>query len=367
MSKTVTIPTDGGNPFVVILGGVKYVYKPGETVEVPDGVALEIEEWERWHEKYYAPTQPPFDDDDAGGGSGGLTKAQINALDGLFKIATYKTDPTTAYAAFKSAFGLNGSGGNTPDVPDIPDTSGYTVTNNLTNVTNSNSQTSITDGFYSATLTVVDGYFLKSLVITMGGVDITDSVYGDGGILIKEVTGDIVITAVAGDALAYKLPEPFVCTGTQTEVIDTGFAMYASGNIDRTVCVDMGYAVNDMPWSTPAYVTTVASGSNVAFRIDQAGDRVMRVWWGNSIAGIESTGRSVIYLPKDAKSISVYNLVDGVVTENTTDAHGGTVDDAESTVKIGHATIKGSINDFRVYEQKLSDAQIEAYLKGEEF
>lgn len=60
MSKTVTIPTDGGNPFVVILGGVKYVYKPGETVEVPDGVALEIEEWERWHEKYYGENVPPF-------------------------------------------------------------------------------------------------------------------------------------------------------------------------------------------------------------------------------------------------------------------------------------------------------------------
>lgn len=60
MSKIVTIPTDGGNPFVVILGGVKYVYKPGETVEVPDGVALEIEEWERWHEKYYDENVPPF-------------------------------------------------------------------------------------------------------------------------------------------------------------------------------------------------------------------------------------------------------------------------------------------------------------------
>jgi hypothetical protein len=60
MSKTVTIPTGGGNPFVVILGGIKYVYKPGETVEVPDGVALEIEEWERWHEKYYGENVPPF-------------------------------------------------------------------------------------------------------------------------------------------------------------------------------------------------------------------------------------------------------------------------------------------------------------------
>lgn len=60
MSKIVTIPTGGGNPFVVILGGVKYVYKPGETVEVPDGVALEIEEWERWHEKHSGENEPPF-------------------------------------------------------------------------------------------------------------------------------------------------------------------------------------------------------------------------------------------------------------------------------------------------------------------
>lgn len=60
MSKKVTIPTDGGNPFVVILGGIKYVYKPGETVDVPDGVALEIEEWERWRDKYRGAVQPPF-------------------------------------------------------------------------------------------------------------------------------------------------------------------------------------------------------------------------------------------------------------------------------------------------------------------
>jgi hypothetical protein len=52
MSKKVTIPTDGGNPFVIIHNGVKYIYRPGETVTVSDGVALEIEEWKRWREKY---------------------------------------------------------------------------------------------------------------------------------------------------------------------------------------------------------------------------------------------------------------------------------------------------------------------------
>lgn len=61
MSKTVTIPTDGMNPFVVIFNGVKYVYTPGETVEVPDGVALEIEEYKRWREKHAGENVPPFE------------------------------------------------------------------------------------------------------------------------------------------------------------------------------------------------------------------------------------------------------------------------------------------------------------------
>lgn len=76
----------------------------------------------------------------------------------------------------------------------------YTITNNLTNVTNSNAAASVEEGgSYSATLTVDDGYALESLAITMGGVDVTDTVYAEGYILITEVTGDVVITAAAAE------------------------------------------------------------------------------------------------------------------------------------------------------------------------
>ena len=44
-------------------------------------------------------------------GSGGLTTAQVTALDGMFKIASFNADPTGAYSAFKTAFGLDASGG----------------------------------------------------------------------------------------------------------------------------------------------------------------------------------------------------------------------------------------------------------------
>ncbi|MGM9544158.1 MAG: SGNH/GDSL hydrolase family protein [Romboutsia timonensis] len=77
-------------------------------------------------------------------------------------------------------------------------TTTYTVTNNLTNVTNSNSVTSIEKNTsYTATLTAKDGYTLDTPTITMGGTNITSTVYADGTITIDAVTGDIVITASA--------------------------------------------------------------------------------------------------------------------------------------------------------------------------
>ena len=74
----------------------------------------------------------------------------------------------------------------------------YTVTNNLTNCTSSNSETRIVSGnAYSATISANDGYTLSSIVVTMGGVDVTSSVVSAGNISIAEVTGNIVIAADA--------------------------------------------------------------------------------------------------------------------------------------------------------------------------
>jgi len=71
----------------------------------------------------------------------------------------------------------------------------YTIKTTLSNVTISNSVTSIKHGeSYSATLTPKDGYGLKSINITMGGKDITSSVYANGKITIEKVTGNVVIT-----------------------------------------------------------------------------------------------------------------------------------------------------------------------------
>ena len=52
---------------------------------------------------------------------GGLTAAQISALDGMFKAAAYTKDVVAEYAAFKAAFGIY-DGGTEPDDPDTEKT-----------------------------------------------------------------------------------------------------------------------------------------------------------------------------------------------------------------------------------------------------
>lgn len=75
----------------------------------------------------------------------------------------------------------------------------YTVTSTLTNCVNSNSAKSVAEGgSYTATITAKDGYELKSVVVTMGGSPVSVS---GGSISIANVTGDIVITAVAEEAV----------------------------------------------------------------------------------------------------------------------------------------------------------------------
>lgn len=74
----------------------------------------------------------------------------------------------------------------------------YSVTNNLTDVTNSNAVTRVArGGSYSAILTPTSGYTINSVTITMGGVNVTGTAYSSGTISIANVTGNIVITAVA--------------------------------------------------------------------------------------------------------------------------------------------------------------------------
>lgn len=76
----------------------------------------------------------------------------------------------------------------------------HAVSSNLDGVTLSNSAKAIQDGAtYNAVLTANDGYAIGTVTVTMGGTDITSSVYTASSrtIQIDAVTGDVIITATA--------------------------------------------------------------------------------------------------------------------------------------------------------------------------
>lgn len=119
----------------------------------------------------------------------GMTTEQITALDNMFKICAFTTNPSLQYQAFCEAFGI--------EHEDIPEDS-YTVSNNLTHVSNNNPALYVENSApYSATLTADEGYILDSVIVEMDGFDITGTSYSDGKIIISAVTGNIIITAVA--------------------------------------------------------------------------------------------------------------------------------------------------------------------------
>ncbi len=361
-------------------------------------------------------------------GGNGLTAAQINALDGMFKVCAFiKADISAEYNEFCTAFDIEAatitgisatySGGSVPAGTALDDLTGivvtaqysdgstatvtgytlsgeiaegsntitvtyqdktttftvtgtaaaqvYTVTNNLTNVTNSNAQTEVTDGFYSATLTVADGNVLNSITITMGGVDITDSVYGDGSILISEVTGDIVITAVAGKTILYQL------SGTPKSVAglseDTGIAFGASdanGYVKAlTICIAYtGFGPNET-------LMKMSSGSALVFNSNGASTTRLTCCSNavNVYPGLSETGDSRIVIAKDAKSektISVYTLSSGEVK---TVSIAGTYGNFKNSVCAGNLLVGSSditVNNFTIYEGILSSADIAAFLSG---
>lgn len=104
---------------------------------------------------------------------------------------------TALEAALGSGGGESGDGGGT--------TSTYAIINNLTNVTTNNTASSVAaNDSYTAALTANENCELVSVTVTMGGADITTSVYADGKVNISSVTGIVVITAVAeGTSAAY--------------------------------------------------------------------------------------------------------------------------------------------------------------------
>lgn len=161
----------------------------------------------------------------------GLTTAQVNALDGMFKVCAFTKDNVSAeYTAFKTAFGIADSGGGDGD-PDEPVTPDVTLTSisatysggdvvvgtAVTELTGIVVTAHYSDGS-SATVTgyTLDGTIAEgenTVTVIYGGkmtefvvVGVSESGGGDDGevVMLKSITGDgasYIDTEIAPESL----------------------------------------------------------------------------------------------------------------------------------------------------------------------
>lgn len=131
--------------------------------------------------------------------------AEINSYDGetfsakIINFVLRLGIPAADINAFRHAM----IDGNPTDL----ETEQQTITSVLTRCINTNdTETVYKWSAYHATLMPFGGYALDSVTVTMGGVDVTSTVYSDGEISIASVTGDIVITATTTASIVDIMP-----------------------------------------------------------------------------------------------------------------------------------------------------------------
>ena len=182
------------------------------------------------------------------------------------------------------------------------------VTKNLTQCASSNTRVYAIDGqSYVTTLTANIGYGIDSVTILMGGVDVS-TYYKDGIISIPEVTGDIVITATAvAQAPAY------------TNLLDTAIDM--DGNV-------IGHTpmYQNMRYNSSSGAPVENQGTNITGLLPIKNGDIVRIRFKGSS---DISYQSIKFFKSDRTQVGVgyvsfYNIKNGYVGTviNVDSAHG---------------------------------------------
>lgn len=116
--------------------------------------------------------------------------SQFKDIANNFKLVSGDNNTIKLMFGAKELSSITINGGTVEPTPNT-----YTITNTLSNATNSNTATTIEENSsYSANISANSGYKLKTVTVTMGGTDITNTAYLSGTITISSVTGNIIIT-----------------------------------------------------------------------------------------------------------------------------------------------------------------------------
>ena len=162
------------------------------------------------------------------GADGGINTNARNILKYILQRVAYtETGMQTYVDALYQALAQAGGGSS--------ETTTYMIMNALTNVTNSNTATGADEGdSYTATLTADTDYTIDSVVITMGGTDITSTAYDSttNTITIASVTGDVIITASATNDWDYSWNSS---SGVAPDFMTYGSISFAQDNSYATI------------------------------------------------------------------------------------------------------------------------------------
>ena len=143
----------------------------------------------------------------------------------------------------------------------------FVVQQNLNNVQSTNPATSaVKNGSFSTTLSGATGYQIASVVVTMGGEDITATAYtpGTGVVSIASVTGTVVITA-------HGSPAVYTVTNTLTHCTSDNAATSAAygSSYSATLTENTGYTFSS--------VTVTMGGEDITAEAYDSGDDTITI------------------------------------------------------------------------------------------
>lgn len=212
-----------------------------------------------------------------GGAGGGMGSTAARLLLTVLKAAVFLSDQSENLLALETALasgsednGNEEGGGENPGTgePENPDPNPeepevhYAVSLKLTHITGNNTAATVTAGeSYGVKLTPAEGYELQSVTVTMGGMDVTASVYANGTVSIPAVTADVVITATA--AQKQEAPKilfvPASASAATLDAKDPPIRMCAAMTVGETPFPKQGavYAGDVYPIPVPADATVL--------------------------------------------------------------------------------------------------------------
>lgn len=185
----------------------------------------------------------------------------------------------------------------------------FAVKNTLTNCTFSNDTASVAyNESYSNVVTLEDTYEIKSLTITMGGIDITDTAWSNNTITIEHVTGNIYINGLVtnGYVITQNLPnasstntpvtvqegEAFTTTITPNEGYNlTGVTVTMGGSDITTTSYSNGVVTIA---SVTAEVVITAATAQITFDVTFVSEGVNSVWTNVNDSGKIGYGDTLI-------------------------------------------------------------------------